>query len=508
MTPDQFNDSGHLAFWAQLSGGLEGIFVATLPGSLPGDFNQDRTVDAADYIVWRDGLRTAYTQNDFEVWRAHYGQTAGSGSIANVAIPEPATAMLAIVAMLQTLFWTTRRWATGGGMQSGIDVNTYIVEQVQPSMLTSQIIVVLMALYLGGISIQHLHAGPYSGIVVFGDSLSDTGNYATRYIDQVLPPPYDGGRWSNGPVWVEVLAERLGLPLPVDSSHGGTNYAWGGGTTGSVAGSVNMDVQLQRFLQSRQPSEDELFIVWGGANDFFLGQTNPLAPVGKLTNIISQLTQAGAKNFLVVNLPERIGIYPDLNNRLSQLAPTFNSELWAALDELQSSTQGLNIVKFDFHELYDMIAANPSRFGFSNLEQPACSDCALWDLSQRPTGYVFGNVVLNPDQYYLWDDVHPSAAAHRVIGDAAYALLDPLPGDFNQDGTVDAADYVVWRDGLGTTYTQDDYELWRANFGKTPALSGSVSSDSVPEAGTLVSLSGILFLVAWHPRPRRVLEET
>jgi hypothetical protein len=114
MTPDQFNDAGQLAFWAQLSGGLERIFVATLPGSLPGDFNQDRTVDGADYIVWRDGLRTAYTQNDFEVWRAHYGQTAGSGSIANVAIPEPSTALLAIIAMLQTLFWTTRRWATGG----------------------------------------------------------------------------------------------------------------------------------------------------------------------------------------------------------------------------------------------------------------------------------------------------------------------------------------------------------------------------------------------------------
>jgi phospholipase/lecithinase/hemolysin len=393
-------------------------------------------------------------------------------------------------------------------MQSGIDVNTDIVVQVQPSMRTSQILLVLMTLYLGAVPLQPLYAGPYSEIVVFGDSLSDTGNYATRYIDQVLPPPYDGGRWSNGPVWVEILAERLGLQLPVDSSHGGTNYAWGGGTTGSIAGSVNMDVQLQRFLQSRQPSENELFIVWGGANDFFLGQTNPLAPVGKLTNIISQLTQAGAKNFLVVNLPERIGIYPDLNNRLAQLAPTFNSELWAALDVLQSSTQGVNIVKFDFHELYHMIAANPSSFGFSDLEQPGCGDCALWDLSQRPAGYVFGNVVLNPDQYYLWDDVHPSAAAHRVIGEAAYALLDPLPGDFNQDGTVDAADYVVWRNGLGTTYTQDDYDVWRASFAQTRAVGASESTAGVPEAGTLVSISSILFLVAWLPRPRRVLKES
>ena len=40
-----------------------------------------------------------------------------------------------------------------------------------------------------------------------------------------------------------------------------------------------------------------------------------------------------------------------------------------------------------------------------------------------------------------------------------------LAGDYNQNGTVDAADYVVWRNGLGTTYTQDHYDIWRANFG-------------------------------------------
>jgi hypothetical protein len=57
-----------------------------------------------------------------------------------------------------------------------------------------------------------------------------------------------------------------------------------------------------------------------------------------------------------------------------------------------------------------------------------------------------------------------------------------LPGDFNDDGAVDAADYVVWRQGLGTIYTQDDFDTWRANFGQTAG--GRASSDSpasVPE---------------------------
>jgi outer membrane protein assembly factor BamB len=50
-----------------------------------------------------------------------------------------------------------------------------------------------------------------------------------------------------------------------------------------------------------------------------------------------------------------------------------------------------------------------------------------------------------------------------------------LPGDFNNDGTVDAADYVVWRNGLGTSYTQTDYNAWRANLGRSVAGESAVS---------------------------------
>jgi hypothetical protein len=64
-----------------------------------GDFNLDGSVDAADYVVWRNGLGAIYTQNDYNVWRSHFGQTAGSGSAlpsaeSLSAIPEPASALL------------------------------------------------------------------------------------------------------------------------------------------------------------------------------------------------------------------------------------------------------------------------------------------------------------------------------------------------------------------------------------------------------------------------------
>lgn len=68
------------------------------------------------------------------------------------------------------------------------------------------------------------------------------------------------------------------------------------------------------------------------------------------------------------------------------------------------------------------------------------------------------------------------------------ARLAGLAGDFNGDGMVDAADYTVWRDGLGTTYTPDDYTIWANNYGATANSTTNSTTNSVPEpsAGLLL----------------------
>lgn len=71
-----------------------------------------------------------------------------------------------------------------------------------------------------------------------------------------------------------------------------------------------------------------------------------------------------------------------------------------------------------------------------------------------------------------------------------------LAGDFNSDGKVDAADYTVWRNGLGGAYDQSDYTDWKTNFGDT-AGSGSHGATSVPEPAGLVL--GIVALGVWLP---------
>jgi len=64
---------------------------------VPGDFTHNGTVDAADYVVWRKGLGTTYTQADFDTWRSHFGQSAGSGSSNSTlaTVPEPCIMLLA-----------------------------------------------------------------------------------------------------------------------------------------------------------------------------------------------------------------------------------------------------------------------------------------------------------------------------------------------------------------------------------------------------------------------------
>jgi hypothetical protein len=65
------------------------------------------------------------------------------------------------------------------------------------------------------------------------------------------------------------------------------------------------------------------------------------------------------------------------------------------------------------------------------------------------------------------------------------AVVPGLDGDYNGDGSVDAADYVVWRNGDSPDDTQAGYDLWRANFGNTAGASAAASSAAVPEPGTL-----------------------
>jgi hypothetical protein len=108
------------------------------------------------------------------------------------------------------------------------------------------------------------------------------------------------------------------------------------------------------------------------------------------------------------------------------------------------------------------------------------------------------------DHALTWD-VHynPSNLTLEVVS------ISGLPGDFNFDGAVDAADYVVWRKNGGT---QEEFNTWRSNFGATAGGASGLTGDSssqanVPEPGAMIPATiGFLAAVQSLTRKRRVLK--
>ena len=84
-----FNNLGQLIFWARFTDGTQGVFVSSLVAHLPGDFNHDGKVDAADYVMWRknDGTPAGY-----DTWRANFGGCSSPAAVPRVPSAEPLSA--------------------------------------------------------------------------------------------------------------------------------------------------------------------------------------------------------------------------------------------------------------------------------------------------------------------------------------------------------------------------------------------------------------------------------
>ena len=285
----------------------------------------------------------------------------------------------------------------------------------------STMVVALLVIHagLGGPGTHCASATEISSLVVFGDSLSDAGNLAAA-TPFAPSPPYFEGRITNGPNWIDRLAFRLSVPAPTPSSIGGTNFAFGGATTGSNSQNElipDMDEQVETYLSSNTPSGDELIVLWGGVNDFNGGQTQASLPVESLSNHVTTLANAGARNLLVVNIPETLGQfnYP--------LASESNLLLAEAIVSASANYPTTSFVLLDYVKMFDAVQNSPGNFGFTEMFEAACTDCG------ESTVLAASDIVDNPEQYFFWDDIHPSAAAHQLIGDAAFAIVVPEPSN-------------------------------------------------------------------------------
>jgi hypothetical protein len=193
-------------------------------------------------------------------------------------------------------------------------------------------------------------APDFSNVFVFGDSLSDQGQLFAATGGQFPPFPYFEGRISNGPVWIESLAPRLGLTTSLLN-----NFSVAGAATSdanyneALLGTdlPGLSDQLNYFLQGLggQPADPEaLYVVWAGANDYFL-PFDPSRPdlvitqaVTNLATTVATLHAVGAQHIAVLNLSD-MGLTPyalatGQSAGLTALSAGFNGALAGALNQL------------------------------------------------------------------------------------------------------------------------------------------------------------------------------
>ena len=289
-------------------------------------------------------------------------------------------------------------------------------------------------------------AGPYTAEYVFGDSLSDNGNLAEVFYRQNLPnPPSYQNAFTNGPTAVQVLAGGLGLSLrpslwatAFQDTFGlyggagfvpGTNYAVAGATSaaspvGGIPG-INLPQQVAAFGAATQLKADPnaLYVVMIGGNDVrnaaLQGTGAAAVTAGVQTELaaIQALAGEGAKNFLVVNVPN-VGIIPEFaqdHPALAAAATLYSQQydllLGQGLASLGSGT-GASLTQFDLYSFNGGIIANAASYGLTDTINRCYTSTPLSAATSPQCGANAAKI----DQFAYWDLIHPTKVVQGLWG--------------------------------------------------------------------------------------------
>jgi phospholipase/lecithinase/hemolysin/cyclophilin family peptidyl-prolyl cis-trans isomerase/Ca2+-binding RTX toxin-like protein len=319
---------------------------------------------------------------------------------------------------------------------------------------------------------------PYTNLVIFGDSLSDTGN-AYKLSGNTFPaPPNYQGRISNGLIWVDYFAPDLQF-----TNQSIQNYAFIGANTG-ISNTFNqitvpgLLTQIQEFqtVNANSIGEDGLYVIWAGANDFLnIPSDITQAVTDAVNNIgsaITTLAGLGAKEIVIGNLTDLgslPGIIADNNvDNARAISIGFNTALTQALNNLEIALN-IDLVLVDIFGLSTAVQTNPTNYKFTNITQPLITASNLVD----------------PDQYAFWDTIHPSTRLHQLVTDTFENILlneNIIPDLVRYSATLaDGSNLPDWLNFNSTTRT----------FSGTPKIEVTGSLDvkviATDKAGATVS---------------------
>lgn len=284
----------------------------------------------------------------------------------------------------------------------------------------------------------------YSGIVVFGDSLSDIGNYQTSLADcnalggtSAPVTNHQGGAYP-GKIWVDFLNQYYGF-VPSKGSKASVH-----GNDWAVAGALTPDVltQIKTYTDYNQVDSNALYIIWVGANDvmFRLQPENqipnhPVTPeqvvVQGIWNIfggIAELYSKGARHFLVIGMPDMSltpGSYYLEQQRAgtrtlaAQITQGWNNALMdhdaskagrAPLAYVKKLYPDIKIYTWDPKTLFTSAVKNPSAYHFRNVVDGKPNNQVMW--------CAVSQAYPNPDDFIFYNAIHPTAHGHQLTAQA------------------------------------------------------------------------------------------
>ena len=300
-------------------------------------------------------------------------------------------------------------------------------------------------------------AASYSEAIVFGDSLSDSGNYFTQFGEMSMQPyesenvpskPYaiGGHHFTNGATWVEQLTKKLHIPksgLPSEVSPGlFRNYAVGRSRARDVLlddvfSEVNLTTQVDSFLtdENDQAPGEALYIIWIGSNDVADALFAP-AGVGAvimgaaLQNTFDQIQRLyahGARHFLILNMPDfaltpRVlafvssfpeDLRPFVLQNISMASVGYNQALAGNLALMQSVLPDMDVISLDVFSVLNDIVANPEFYGLEIVDEA----CIVPDTQ----GQAYCS---NRGRYLFWDAQHPTRKGHSIIAEQAELVIE------------------------------------------------------------------------------------
>ena len=374
--------------------------------------------------------------------------------------------------------------------------------------LLGVVVLILTLGFAGSASAQS-----FSNVVVFGDSLSDSGNAAHA----LGLPPGTSFTTNPDPVWAEIIAGAFGASGQ-NSLAGGPNYAFGGACMNPATPCDFDDVptvteQIGQHLAARGGSLDPnaLYTIWGGLNDIAdsaLGDPlNALGHVLAAADVnaaqIRRLREAGARHVVVFNMPDAslapfaVAQGPAAQAGLSALVAEYNKKLYAGIRENEEGVVPINI-----NVALGALAANPGRYGLTNVTGTACGEPdagSALSIQCGPAGSPFP-VTYAPganETYLFADRSHPSGAVHAMLASLVTSTLAaPLQVSLAGEAGAEAA---VAHDGAISAERTADFALpvgsWR---GYARGQFGGSDLGALPRLGDIESDMTVITLGAGH----------